>query len=148
MLVSPNGIQAHRIDAGSPAIMYSIIRQWPKPRCHFLTLLIFTINQYLPAQTPAFTNLEMSFYNFNLTAEEVNSLPKHLHPGHMFAIAKLLSVLRRAFEAQDPELHRKGLLAATVSHQLHHHVSHAHSPRLRCCRSWPPGLIGSASLVN
>ena len=86
----------------------------------FLTLLILTINQYLPfCQTPAFTNLEMSFYNFNLTAEELNSLPKHLHPGHMFAIAKLLSVLRRVFDEQDPQLHRKGLLAATVSHQLH-----------------------------
>ena len=60
----------------------------------------------------------MSFYNLNLTAEELNSLPKYLHPAHMFAIAKLLSVLRRAFEDQDPELHRKGLLSATVSQHL------------------------------
>ena len=57
----------------------------------------------------------MSFYNLNLTAEELNSLPKYLHPAHMFAIAKLLSVLRWAFEDQDPELHRKRLLSATVS---------------------------------
>ena len=85
-----------------------------------------------PKHTP---HLQMSFYNFNLTAEELNSLPKHLHPGHMFAIAKLLSVLRRAFDEQEPELHRKGLLAATVSHQLHimfpmliHQGSHVAAP--------------------
>ena len=70
-----------------------------------------------PKHTP---HLQMSFYNFNLTAEELNSLPKYLHPAHMFAIAELLSVLRRAFEDQDPELHRKGLLSATVSHQQQH----------------------------
>lgn len=83
----------------------------------------------------------MSFYNLNLTAEELKTLPKHLHPGHMFAIAQLLSVLRRAFEEQNPQLHRKALLAATVSHQLHDQFSHAHSftkaPVLPLLATWP-----------
>lgn len=110
-------VKAHRIDAGRPAVMSIIIRQWPKPSCLFFGLCLSSpsTNLYHLPNPQLSQTLKMSFYNFNLTAQELNSLPKHLHPEHMFAIAELLSVLRRAYEDQNPELHRKGLLAATVS---------------------------------